>query len=307
VKINRRTFLGLPLAAAAAAGLGTFSAVEDASAVTLSGVQLKVTTQGGLNLRRSASWSGSIIKVVPYGTVLPVIGTNGDWFKVTSGSSVGYLNSSYTTLLGTKSVAITRGNPNRKMVALTFDAGSDLGNTESIINILQARGIPASFSLTGDWTDAYPFYAAWIAADFEIINHTLNHPSYTGLSTGAGALSPARRLSQLRANESRLHVVYPGTYKPRWRPPYGDYDAGVLRDVGALGYSRTLLWTIDSMGWNGFSADQIVNRVLSNVVNGAIVLMHVGGASHDADALVRVISGLKSRGYSFGTTNQVIA
>ncbi len=305
--MNRRELLRLPLVAAVAAGAGALSTPDDASAVTLSGVKLKVTTQGGLNLRRSASWSGSIIKVVPFGTVLPVIGTNGDWFKVTSGSSTGYLHSNYTTLQGTPSLAISRGNPNRKMIALTFDAGSDLGHTERIIDILQARGIPASFSLTGDWTDANRFYAAWIAADFEIINHTLSHPSYTGVSTGSSPISPARRLSQLRANESRLHLAYPGTYKPRWRPPYGDIDASVLRDVGALGYSKTLMWTIDSMGWNGFTTDQIVNRVLTNAVNGAIVLMHLGSASHDADALVPIIDGLKSRGYGFGTVTQTIA
>jgi peptidoglycan/xylan/chitin deacetylase (PgdA/CDA1 family) len=280
---------------------------EPAAAVTLSGVKVKVTTVGGLNLRRSASWSGSIIKVVPYGAVYPVIGTNGDWWKVTAGSDTGYLNSWYTTLQGTASKAIARGNVNRKMVALTFDAGSDLGYTESIINTLQARGIPASFGLTGAWILANPFYAAWIAADFEIINHTHDHPSYTGRSTGAGALSPARRLSQLKSTESRLHAAYDASFRPLFRPPYGDYDSGVLRDVGAMGYSRTVLWNIDTMGWNGFTANQIVNRVLTNVNNGTIVLMHLGSASQDGPALPRMIDGLQSRGYSFGTVRQVIA
>jgi peptidoglycan/xylan/chitin deacetylase (PgdA/CDA1 family) len=281
-------------------------APQSASAVSLSGVSAVISNPGGLNLRRSASWSGSVIKTLPTGTRLTVLGTNADWFKVTARGSTGYVNSWRTTLIGTPSTVIRRGNVNRKMVALTFDAGSDLGYTRTIIRTLEQYGVRASFGLTGDWVDAYPDYAAWIAGDgFQVINHTLNHPSYTGESAGE-AISPARRLSQIVGNESKLRAAGASS-KPYWRPPYGDIDDGVLRDVGAGGYGLTVMWTIDSMGWNGYSADQIVSRVLGNIGNGSIVLMHVGAASQDAAALPRIIKALQARGYRFGTVANVIA
>lgn len=278
------------------------------AAVPLYGVTGRVSVAGGFNLRTGPSSTRSVIKLLPNGTSLAILSTSGDWFKVTAAGRTGWVNSWYVSLNGTLSTVVTRGNTNRKMIALTFDAGSDLGNTSWIISTLEAYGVPASFGLTGNWINSYPDYAAWIAADgFQILNHTLSHYSYTGFSTGAGPLSPAKRLSQLVATETYLNNLIGATAQPYWRPPYGDYDSGVLRAAGAIGYSRTVLWTVDTMGWNGATADQIVNRVLGNAGNGVIVLMHVGGASQDAAALERIITSLRARGYAFGTVAQVIA
>jgi peptidoglycan/xylan/chitin deacetylase (PgdA/CDA1 family) len=194
------------------------------------------------------------------------------------------------------------------MIALTFDAGSDLGNTNQILAILEEYGIHASFGLTGDWITAHPDYVKRISGGgHQIINHTLKHSSYTGLSTKSGPLSPAKRLAQLQANETLVRSTAGRASKPFWRPPYGDYDASVLRDVGAAGYSKTILWTIDSLGWAGLSADQIYQRVIERSGNGAIILMHVGAASQDAAALERLIQTLRGRSFTFGTVTQVIA
>jgi peptidoglycan/xylan/chitin deacetylase (PgdA/CDA1 family) len=233
-----------------------------AQAVVLSNVTGRVTYVGGVNLRTRASWSGSVIVALPNGTPLAIIGTSSDWFKVTALGKTGYVNSWYVTLNGTPSREIYRGNTARKMIALTFDAGSDLGYTQKIIEILEEYEIRASFGLTGSWISKYPDYAAWIAADgHQIINHTLNHPSYTGASDPSGPISPAKRLSQLLANETKIRGIGGKTSKPYWRPPFADRDWSVLRDVGAVGYSRTVLWTIDTMGWDGATANQIYSKV----------------------------------------------
>ena len=70
-----------------------------ASAVSLSGVSAVISNPGGLNLRRSPSWSGSVIKTLPTGTKVVVLGTYSDWFKVTARGSTGYVNSWRTTSL----------------------------------------------------------------------------------------------------------------------------------------------------------------------------------------------------------------
>jgi peptidoglycan/xylan/chitin deacetylase (PgdA/CDA1 family) len=68
-----------------------------------------------------------------------------------------------------------------------------------------------------------------------------------------------------------------------------------------------VMWTTDSLGWEGLPAASIVSRVLAQATPGAILLMHVGAQSQDALALPRVIAGLKSRGYRLVTIPQLLA
>ena len=68
-----------------------------------------------------------------------------------------------------------------------------------------------------------------------------------------------------------------------------------------------MLWTVDSLGWQGLSAAAITTRCLDRTVPGAILLFHVGAASQDAAALPAILAGLRQRGYEFGTVADVIA
>jgi len=278
-------------------------------AVSLSGVVGKVTPDAGTYLYSQPDTSSQKIKLLAKGTALTMTTTSSAWFKVRlSDGAVGWVASRKTVLtgLGSPSQPFFRGNTSRKMVALTFDAGADAGYTASILTTLKNNGIKASFGLTGDWVNNNQSLTKRVVADgHELINHTLKHNSYTGLSTGE-TLSPAQRLSHLEATEKIFKEVTGRTTKPLWRPPYGDYDAGVLRDVGADGFSKTIMWDIDSFGWNGYSTDQIYWRVVNNVQNGSIILFHVGSQSQDANALQRIINTLRTRGFSFGTVTQTI-
>jgi len=282
---------------------------DDVAATALSGVTGVVSSSSGLNVRTAPGASEPIRTWLPNGTRLRIRATAGDWFKVRAGDVSGWVDSWSVLLRGTESAVIDRGNPAVKRVALTFDCGSDYGYAGQILSRLAFHGIPASFGLTGAWMTANPDAALRIAVGgYQMINHTLDHPSYTGASTpGTGPSSPAKRLSQIQANENMIKRLTRRNAKPYWRPPYGDIDAGVLRDVGALGYSKTAMWTIDSFGWNGLTADAIYDRVMQNLVQGAIVLMHVGAASQDANALDRIILDLKAQGYGFATVADVTA
>jgi peptidoglycan/xylan/chitin deacetylase (PgdA/CDA1 family) len=304
---SRRRFLVALMLGFAGLGLAV-PPPKPTGAVPLSGVTGTVTSADGLNLRTKASTSGRVIVTLPNKTKLSILESSGDWFKVTALGKTGYVNSWYVTLSGTPSREIYRGNTKRTMIALTFDAGSDLGNTQKIIETLEEYEITASFGLTGLWIDEYSDYAAWIVADgHQIINHTIRHPSYTGVSDPSGPISPAKRISQLVGNELKIQAIGGKFSKPYWRPPFADRDWSVLRDVGAAGYSRTVLWTIDTMGWDGATADQIYQKVVNGAGNGVIVLMHVGSASQDAAALERIIQAVRKKGYAFGTVAQVIA
>ena len=71
---------------------------------------------------------------------------------------------------------------------------------------------------------------------------------------------------------------------------------------------------MDTLGWEGAIAGQspagIVARVLARLRPGTIVLMHLGSAGDrstlDADALPRLISTLRHRGYRFVSVDQFL-
>ena len=205
-------------------------------------------------------------------------------------------------------VVVRRGDPSRLRTALTFDAGSDAGFTAAILDTLRRNGIRATFGITGRWAEANPSLLGRIAAEgHQIVNHSYDHPSFTGRSTGTAPLSRAARLDQLARADAAIVSATGASSKPWFRPPYGDEDASVRADVGSVGYRYELMWTVDSLGWKGIGADQIVERCLAQAVPGAIYLFHVGSASADHAALQRVIDGLRAQGYAFVTASALIS
>lgn len=192
-------------------------------------------------------------------------------------------------------------------MALTFDAGADAGNTEAILRTLRERGLRATFSLTGVWAEENRDLLFAIAADgHQIINHTYDHASFTGASTGEAPLTAEERALELSRTERTIYRYTSRSTKPYFRPPYGDLDDGVRRDVANEGYGIIVMWTIDTLGWNGAMADQIGARVRDGAEPGAIVVMHVGSASQDAAALPGIIDSLEAAGYELLTIEELL-
>jgi peptidoglycan/xylan/chitin deacetylase (PgdA/CDA1 family) len=187
------------------------------------------------------------------------------------------------------------------VVALTFDAGGNDAGVDSILATLSAQHVPATFFLTGRWSEVYPRQSARIAAAFDVGDHTYSHPHLTQLSDADVA-------GEITRGEQAIRSATGHDPHPLFRFPYGDSDVRTLRDVHALGYGG-IRWTVDTWGWKGAggqqSADTVVSRVLAALTPGAIVLMHVGaaedGSTLDADALSRLIGALRARGYGFAT------
>ncbi|MDP9472224.1 MAG: polysaccharide deacetylase family protein [Chloroflexota bacterium] len=277
------------------------------SAVSLSGVSATVNVNG-LYVRSGPGTSYSIVGQLTYGTKVSCVATSGQWFRITTPSLSGYVYSPYVTLVAPAPAAtISRGRTDRKLVSLTFDAGADRGYAGSILDTLAAKGVKASFGMTGGWAGANGDLIQRIWREgHHLINHTRTHRSFTGFSTGAAALTPAERLDELETTEASLKALTGYEAKPWFRPPYGDQEAGVLTDIAADGFRYNVMWTVDSLGWNGLSRDQIVSRILSQHGNGYIYLFHVGSESQDGPALPQIIDGLRGKGYGFGTIPEVV-
>jgi len=195
---------------------------------------------------------------------------------------------------------VARGPSDGRAVVLTFDAGSDAGYTAQILDTLAGNDIVAAFGMTGRWAEANPGLLGRIVdGGHSLINHSYDHSSFTGLSTGLPALTQAERWQQLDRAERAVGSIAGATTLPYFRPPFGDYDDSVNADIGARGYAYNVMWTVDSRGWQGLPAGAIVERCLSLAEPGAIYVFHVGSASQDGPALQRIIDGLSAMGYQF--------
>ena len=182
-----------------------------------------------------------------------------------------------------------------KVYALTFDAGADRGYAAQILDTLAANGIHASFGMTGVWAEANPDLIRRIVNEgHHLINHSWNHPSFNTLTS-------AQRADQLKRTEDIIREQTGVDMRPWFRPPYGEYNDSVLNDLAANGYTINVMWSTDSLGWNGLSAAQVTQRVVDQAVPGGIGLFHVGAASSDAAALQGIIDRLRERGYRFDT------
>lgn len=191
---------------------------------------------------------------------------------------------------------------NRKVVALTFDAGGDNAGVASILTTLQEKAVPGTFFMTGRWARTYVKDARLIAGRYDIGNHTDSHPDLT-------RVSDAVIREELAQAEASLVAVTGQDPRPLFRFPYGASSAHAIKVVNGLGYG-CIFWTVASRGWLGTSGGEteasIVQQVLGEVSPGAIILMHVGAnpddrSTLDAEALTRIIDGLRARGYSFVT------
>jgi peptidoglycan/xylan/chitin deacetylase (PgdA/CDA1 family) len=259
-------------------------------------------TTTNLNLRSGPSTSNSILLVIPTGARVFVRSgpANSVWFQTTYNRVTGYVHGAYLTQ-GSATV-VQRLGTTQAVVALTFDAGADVGYAAQILDTLQRNGVKATFGLTGQWADAHPdLLQRMVAEGHALINHTLTHRSFTGRSTGTAPLSYTYRANELWKTEQLIGQLAGTSSKPYFRPPYGDYDTSVLRDVYSRGYTYNVLWSCDSLGWQGLSQAQILQRVLANLTPGAIYLFHVGSGSQDGPALQSIIDALRARGYGFGT------
>jgi peptidoglycan/xylan/chitin deacetylase (PgdA/CDA1 family) len=194
-------------------------------------------------------------------------------------------------------VAYSHG-PRRREVALSFDDGpSPL--TVRFVAMLRASHAVATFFMVGRQLGAR--YRGDLQTELRagdaLGDHTWSHPYLTRVGNVRGEL--AQTLAAIRGLSGYTPCVF--------RPPYGAYDASVLRAARALGLA-SIMWEVDPADYTLPGAGAIAQRVLAQVRPGSIVLSHDGGGprTQTLQAYPRIIAALRARGYRFVTVPQLL-
>lgn len=187
-----------------------------------------------------------------------------------------------------------------KVVYLTFDAGYENGNVKKILDTLKQENVPGAFFILGHLPEAHPELVRRMADEGHLIcNHTYTHKDMTGKSVGL----LEGELFRLETACKELCGVEVAKY---FRPPEGKFDTAMLEEAQRLGY-KTVFWSFAYADWDNQKQPDIEaakKKVLDNIHNGAVILLHPTSATNAA-ILPDIIASLKAQGYRFGTLHEL--
>ena len=199
------------------------------------------------------------------------------------------------------------GKANSKEVALTFDDGPDPVYTPQILNILKKSNINATFFIIGENAEVNPDIVEKIYNQGnEIGNHTFTHPN-------VAEISPERARMELNATE-RLIEEITGHSTIMFRPPYvADAEPSAPNELLPVLRAQQIGYTmigelIDPDDWQRPSSNEIIRRIMNQINNGNVILLHDGGGnrSNTVKALPQLIGILKKQGYKFVTISDLL-
>lgn len=181
------------------------------------------------------------------------------------------------------------------MVALTFDDGPNPEYTQQILDVLKANYSYATFFVVGTNAEKYPEVLQNIlSAGSEIGNHTYHHKNLTEADTDT--------IEQEISGVNRAVKSATGEKATLIRPPYGAYDDTVM----SMLTEPVVLWDMDTEDWKSRNAKVIADKVLSEVKDGDIILMHDIYDS-TAQAVEQIVPRLKEMGYQIVSVSQMAA
>lgn len=172
-------------------------------------------------------------------------------------------------------------------VSLTFDDGPHAEGTPAVLAELARAGATATFFLVGEQVAERPALAREIAeAGHEVGVHGYRH-----------TLLLRRRVRELADDLDRAAATIAdatGVVPTLYRPPYGVFSSGALRNVRARGW-RPLLWSTWGRDWERRATPQaIARRATRRLQPGDVVLLHDSDAYSSAGSWRRTAAALPS-------------
>ncbi|MCQ1531059.1 polysaccharide deacetylase family sporulation protein PdaB [Lutispora saccharofermentans] len=184
-----------------------------------------------------------------------------------------------------------------KKVAISFDAAWGSDKTEDLLKILKEYNVKTTFFLVAFWVDKYPDMVKRISEEgHEIGNHSASHPQMS-------QLSEEKITEELTSTSEKIEAIT-GSKVNLFRPPFGDYNNRLMRVSKDLGY-YVIQWDVDSLDYKDYGTNAIVDRVISKVKNGSIVLFH-NNATYIKEALPIILDKLQKMGYEVVPISQLI-
>lgn len=189
-----------------------------------------------------------------------------------------------------------RAEENNKLIALTFDDGPSGRFTRKLLDGLEERDVKATFLLCGYRMEIYPELTERIRSEgHEIGLHGYSHCSMDKMSR--------RELDEEIVKT--LALIPQGCAVKFLRPPGGCGDEKTAAAAADWGMS-VLYWSVDPKDWAVKDAAVITRRVLREVEDGDVILLHDMSDS-SVKAALAIVDALQKEGYRFVTVSELAA
>lgn len=184
-------------------------------------------------------------------------------------------------------------DPEKPMVALTFDDGPYPPVTKKILETLEKYDARATFFVMGNRIDLYSETAKLVFdAGNQIGNHSYSHKDLTKLDK-KGIEHEVDYSNELINEVAEVGDAF-------LRPPYGAKNDKVSEYVKV----PMIGWCVDTLDWKSRDKNAVFEEVKKSVSDGAIILMHDLYPS-TADAIELVVPWLIEQGYQVVTVEEM--
>lgn len=204
---------------------------------------------------------------------------------------------SYEDLKGTirDQILIRAIDPNKPMVALTFDDGPYGKTSNRILDCLEKYNVLATFFELGQNVEAYPEVIKREAElGMEIGSHSWSHPNFKTLSAKSAKKQINKTNNALKKACGQASTVF--------RPPYGNDTKAIEKYANA----PIILWSVDTLDWKSRDAKKVMKVVKQQKhLDGSVVLMHSIYKS-TAKAVEKMVPWLLDEGYQLVTVSELL-
>jgi len=190
-----------------------------------------------------------------------------------------------------------KGNDAGDYVSLLINVAWGDEELEKMIEILDQTDVKATFFFEGKWAKNHQEQVKLIHEKGHLIgNHSYSHPAKWG-----GFSYEQYKEEIVQTNEILTAII--GEPIIYFAPPGGEFNDKTIKAAYDQGM-YTILWTTDTIDWKGYKADKILDRVMSKVHSGSLILMHP--KPETVIALETMINQLKDLDYEFKTVEQMV-
>lgn len=192
---------------------------------------------------------------------------------------------------------VYKGHPDKPMVSFIINVAWGNEYLSSMLAILKKHHVKATFFLEGRWVKENPELAKMIAdAGHEVGNHSFTHADFKRIS------AEQIREELVKTNE----VIQATTGKSvKWfAPPSGSFRDEAVH-IAAEHDLGTIMWTVDTIDWKKPTVSVLINRVMSKVHPGALILMHP--TEPTSQALDQLIIAIKKKDLTIDSVSSLLS
>ena len=212
--------------------------------------------------------------------------------------AVSFFPQSSVPIYGGKTVgAIYNGNREKNCVSLMFNVYENTETVNAIIDLLNERGVKATFFVGGCWADDNAETLIKIAeSGHETGNHGYFHKDHA-------ALDYDKNREEILLT-GKITQALSGVTPVLFAPPSGSFSDDTLEAAFDLGY-KVIMWSKDTIDWRDKDVKKVFDRATNGVTNGDLILMHP--KEHTLAALPDILDYYEKAGLKAVTVSENIA